>query len=115
MRTSPLESLEENTPKSYIICPHLNLQRRLQIHLRFRGLSVKLHHSYFGKGSDEQFIITMHFLAQNYPKSIYGMSNFELGTNFEKNRNLQGAFCKIGQDPIYRGANCKNAYHHCDQ
>src|SRR3954464_11329808 len=115
MRTSPLESLEENTPKTDIICPHLNLQRKLQIYLGFRGLCAKLHHNYFEKGSDEQIIITMQFLAQNYPKSIYGMSNFELGTNFEKNRNLQGAYCKIGQAPFNRGANCKNGHHHCVQ
>src|SRR4051812_45851705 len=94
MRTSPLESLEESTPKTYIICLHLNLQGQLQIHLRFRGLCAELHHNHFEKGSEEQFIITMQFLAQNYPKSIYGMSNFELGANFEKNRNLQGAECK---------------------
>src|SRR3954468_7156597 len=94
MGTSPLQFLQEGTPNSYIIWPHLNLRRRLQIHLRFRGLCAKLHHNHFEKGSDEQFIITMQFLAQNYSKSIYGMSNFELGTNFEKNRNLQGAECK---------------------
>src|SRR3954470_9944476 len=98
MRTSPLESLEENTPKTYIICPHLNLQRRLQIHLRFRGLCAKLHHNYFEKGSDEQFIITMQFLAQNYPKSIYGMSNL----NWEQTSR---------KTEIYRGLSAKLALH----
>src|SRR3954465_12765138 len=98
MGTSPLQSLQKSTPNSYIICPHLNLQRRLQIHLRFRGLCAKLHHNYFEKGSDEQIIITMQFLAQNYPKSIYGMSNFELGTTSNKTE-------------IYRGLSAKLALH----
>src|SRR3954463_10605555 len=77
MGTSPLQSLQKSTPNSYILCPHLNLQRRLQIHLRFRGLCAKLHHKHFEKGSDQQIIITMQFLGRNYPKSIYGMGNFK--------------------------------------
>jgi hypothetical protein len=76
-----LESLQENTPKTYITCPHLNLQRRLQNHLRFRGLSAKCTANILEKGSDEQIIITMQNLAQNYPKFIYGMGHFEFGLN----------------------------------
>src|SRR3954470_887846 len=77
MRTSPMESLQENTPKSYMICPQMNLQRQLQIQLKFRGLSAKLHHLNFEKGSNEQVIITMQFIEKNYPKTIYGMGNFK--------------------------------------
>ena len=60
-----------------MICPHLNLQGQLQIQLRFRGLSAKLHHMNLEMGSNDQVIITMQFLVQNYPKSIYGMGNFK--------------------------------------
>src|SRR3954467_12080221 len=103
MGTSPLQSLQKNTPKSYIICQQLNLQTQLQIQLKFRGLSAKLHYMHFGKGSNDQVIITMQFLAQKYPNSIYGMSHFEFGSNLTKFKSLQGAFCKIGQTPKYRG------------
>src|SRR3954469_17651651 len=105
METSPLQSLQKITPNSYIICPHLNLQRKLQIHLRFRGLCAKLHHNYFEKGSDEQIIITIQFLAQNYPKPIYGMSNFELGTNFEKTEVYRGLSAKLAPHASEKGSN----------
>src|SRR3954469_5296021 len=95
--------LTESTPDSYIICPHLNLQRKLQIHLRFRGLCAKLHHNHFEKGSDEQIIITMQFLAQNYPKSIYGMSNFEFGPNLRKTGIYRGAFAKLAKLQLIEG------------
>ena len=36
--------------------------------------------------------ITIAFLGKNYPKSIYGMSNFEFGTNVKKNKNYRGLF-----------------------
>ena len=42
-----------------------------------RGLSAKLHHMNFEMGSNDQVIITLQFLAQNYPKPIYGMGNLE--------------------------------------
>src|ERR1041384_6226730 len=97
MRTSPLEYLQEGTPNPYIICPHLNLQGQLQIHLRFRGLCAKLHHKHFEKGSDEQIIITMQFLAQNYPKSIYGMGRFEFGPNLRKTEINRGLVAKLAK------------------
>ena len=61
-----------------MMCLHLNLQGQLQNQLKFRGLSAELHHMHFEKGSDEQIIITMQFLVQNYPNFIYGMGNFEI-------------------------------------
>src|SRR3954465_15460399 len=103
MGTSPLQSLQKSTPNSYIICPHLNFQRKLQIHLRFRGLCAKLHHNHFDKGSHEQIIITMQFLAQNYPKSIYGMGSFEFGPNLRKTGIYKGLIAKLAKLHLIEG------------
>jgi hypothetical protein len=55
------------------------LQERLQKSSGVRGLDAKMHCKHFGKGSDEQFTITMQILGQSYPKFIYGMAYFEFG------------------------------------
>ena len=49
-----------------------------------QGAECKMHCKQLEKGSDEQIIITMQNLAQNYPKIIYGMGHFEFGLNLAK-------------------------------
>ena len=54
-------------------------------------------------GSDEQIIITMLNLGQNYPKFIYGMAHFEFGLNLQ-NRNLNRGFnCKLAKPHLNKG------------
>ena len=107
MRASPIKSLEETSPKPYIICPHLNLQRQLQIQLEFRGLSANLHHMHFEKGSNDQVIITMQFLGGKYPKSIYGMGNLNFWASLTKIKNLQGLNCKRTKLQLLEGPSAK--------
>src|ERR1041385_4345107 len=76
-KTSLLNSLQKSTPKTYKTCLHLNLQKQLQIQLKFRGLSAKLHLMNFRKGSVDENIITTQLLVQNYPKIIYDMGNLQ--------------------------------------
>jgi hypothetical protein len=49
MRTSPLDSLQEITPKAYITCPHLMFARRTANSSEVRGLSAKNVLQPFGK------------------------------------------------------------------
>src|SRR4051812_13804911 len=107
MRTSPLQSLEETTPKPYIIWHHLNLQTQLQIQLEFRGLSAKLHYMHLEKGSNDQSIITMPLLVKNYPRIIYGMAIFEFGQNLIKTMKREGAKLQNYHPQLLEGPKCK--------
>src|ERR1043165_4150619 len=92
MRTSPLDSLQENTPKAYITCPTLMFARKVANSSEVRGLSAKLHCKHLENGSDEQIIITMQNLGRNYPKFIYGMAHFEFGLRIEKKKKINRGF-----------------------
>ena len=57
----------------------------------------------FEKGSDEQIIVTMQLLAQNYPKSIYGMGSFEFGPNLRKQDFNRGLIAKLAKLHLTEG------------
>src|SRR3954466_9284138 len=86
---------------------HLNLQRQLQIQLKFRGLSAKLHLMNFEKGSVDENIITMQLLVLNYPKIIYDMGNFILEPLTKKRKAERGFICKMTQLQFLKGSDAK--------
>src|ERR1041384_7199833 len=108
MRTSPLQSLQKTTQKTYIIWHHLNLQTQLQIQLEFRGLSSKLHYMHFEKGSNGQTIITMQLLGRNYPKIVYGMAILEFGQKLTKTKEMKGLNCIFTPITKFERAKYKN-------
>src|ERR1041385_106243 len=117
MKTSLMKSLQKSTPKTYMICLHSNFARQLHIQLKLRGLSAKLHHMNFEKGSDDETIITMQLLVQNYPKTIYGMGNLKLNqlTKKTKKKKKEGLICKMATLQLLEGFRCKNGPHHVGQ
>ena len=60
-----IENLAESTPRTYITCPQLSLQKTVANQMKFRGMSAKLHHMNFEKGLNDQVIITMQKTTQN--------------------------------------------------
>src|SRR3954471_6489811 len=96
MKTSLLKSLHKSTPKTYMICLHLNLHKQLQIQLDFRGLSAKVHLMDFLKGPVDEKIITMRLLVENYPKIIYDMGNLQKMNQSSRIRKIRGGvICKM--------------------
>ena len=79
-----MDSLQKITPKAYIICPPLMVARKVANSPEVRGLDARLHCKHLEKGFDEEIIITMQILGENYPKFIYGMAHFEFGLNLQK-------------------------------
>ena len=71
------------------------LQEGVQNHLMSGGWVQKMHYKKFGKGSDEQIILTKQILVQKYPKFIYGMAHFEFGLNLQKQGFEQEGFIAI--------------------
>ena len=57
----------------------------------------------------------MQLLGENYPKSIYGMGNFEFEQTWQKSQKGIGAKMQNDHAPIIRGVKCINAPHHADQ
>ena len=86
MGTSPLQSLQKTAPRPYIIWQRLNFTNTVAIQLNFRGWVQELHYMHFERGSNGQTIITMQFLGGNYPKSIYGMGNFEIEQTWQNSK-----------------------------
>ena len=107
MGTSSLQSLQKSTPNSYMGWPHLHLQKTLARSTQVRGLYAKLHHKHFEKGSDAQIIITMQFLVQKYPNSIYGMGIFGIWANLRKTGIYRGHFVKLAKLKLIKGPNTK--------
>ena len=108
IRTSPLQSLQNSTPKPYRVWYHLNLQTQLQIQMSFRGLSAKLHYMHFEIGSNVQTTITMQLLGRNYTKIIYGMAIFEFGTHLTKTKEMEGLFAKLPYSNYLEGQSAKS-------
>src|SRR4051812_9526747 len=105
MGTSPLQSLQESTPKPYMIWYHSNLQTQLKIQLKFRGMSAKITlHAYRKrlKGLNHYHHATP---WEKLPKIHIWHGHFEFEQNFDKTRKWKGLICKIAPLRFLEGTN----------
>jgi len=88
--------LAENHPKSIYNMPTFDVCKKSCKFICGQGAACKMHCNHFGKSSDDQIIITMQILGQNYPKFIYGMAHFEFGLNLQNRNLIRGVKLQIG-------------------
>src|SRR3954463_13437875 len=98
MKTSLLKSLQKSTPETYMICLHLNLHKQLQIQLKFRGLSAKLHLMYFEKVQLMKRLSPCNSLSKATQKSYMIWAICKLNQFPKKiNKSNRGFICKMAQ------------------
>src|SRR3954467_3698287 len=111
MKTSLLKSLQTSTPKTYMICLHLNLHKQLQIQLNIRGLSAKVHLMDFEKVQLMKRLSPCNSLCKTTQKSymIWAICKLSQSSKIKKSR---GGYLQNDQTSICKGVRCKNEYHH---
>ena len=107
MRTPPLKSLQKNTPKAYIICPHLNLQDSCKFSLSSGGWVQNCTTCIWQKGSNEQVIITMQLLGKNYPNPYMAWAILNFEQTWQNSRIYKGLNCKMTKLQFLEGPNAK--------
>jgi len=107
MRTSLLKSLHKNTPKTYMTCLSLNLQGQLQIQLKLRGLSAKLHLMNFEKVQMNKSSSPCKYLCKTTPLSYMAWANLKFEQTLPNQEFAGEAFCKLTMLPNHRGSNAK--------
>src|SRR3954471_7588921 len=108
MKISLLTSLQKSTPKTYITCLHLNLQKQLQIQLKFRGLSAKVHLMNFKKKVQMMKRLSpCNSLCKTTQKSYMIWAICKLNQSPEINKNNRGFICKMTKLQIEKGSDAK--------
>ena len=73
----------------------------------FRGLSAKLHHLHFEKGSNGKTSLTMLTLGKKIPQTHIWYAIFQFGIALGKNKRNEGSICIITTTAKVEGATCK--------
>src|SRR3954469_14617310 len=94
LRTSLLKSLQKSTPKTYMICLHLNLHKQLQIRLNIRGLSAKVHLMDFEKVQLMKRLSPCNSLCKTTQKSYMIWAICKSEPIFKDKEKQRGLFAK---------------------